>query len=270
MSIIETALSKVRGREPRPRGSPGNRRISYNEGARPDFEPTRTFPTATLDSVAMERNRILPQVSDLAALRAYKILRTRLLQRLGESRRKFIAITGTESGQGKTLTAINLSVALAQDPNTRVCLVDLDLQRPQVSNQMGMQFESGLSDYLQGQSEAESVIYSSNIPRLLVVPNSRAFENSSEMLAGGRMLQLLQFIESELPQHIVLFDMPPMMLSDDVLTFAPRVDGVLLVVAEGRTQRSSVVKSKEMLGDMNVLGVVLNSSSERDDNNAYY
>src|SRR5580658_3114877 len=131
MSIIETALSKVRGREPRPRGSPGNRRISYNEGARPDFEPTRVFPTATLDAVAMERNRILPQVNDLAALRAYKILRTRLLQRLTENRRKFIAITGTESGQGKTLTAINLGIALAQDPNTRVCLVDLDLQRPQ-------------------------------------------------------------------------------------------------------------------------------------------
>jgi protein-tyrosine kinase len=268
MSIIETALSRVRGREPKSQG--GSRRLAYSAGTPPELEPTRVFPTATLDAVAMERNRILPQINDLAALRAYKILRTRLLQRLTENRRKFIAITGTESGQGKTLTAINLGIALAQDPNTRVCLVDLDLQRPQVSNQMGMRFESGLSDYLMGQSEGESVVYSSTIPRLLVVPNARAFENSSEMLAGDRMLQLLQFIESELPNHIVLFDMPPLMLSDDVLTFAPRIDGVLLVVAEGRTQRASVVKSKELLGDMNVLGVVLNSSSERDDNNAYY
>lgn len=63
--------------------------------------------------------------------------------------------------------------------------------------------------------------------------------------------------------------MPPL-TSDDALAFAPRVDGVLLVVAEGRTQRDAVVKSKELLGEMNLIGVVLNASSERDDAPSYY
>jgi protein-tyrosine kinase len=272
MSVIETALSKLKGGGSRRPGEPRTqqqRRIKISDVAAASHQVTKQFLPATLDSAAMERNRILPQVADHAALRAYKILRTRLLQRLSANQWKFVALTGTESGQGKTLTAINLSIALAQDPNTRVCLVDLDLHRPQVAAQMGLGFELGLGEYLLGNCEAQQIIYESGIPRLVVIPNSKMFEHSSEMLAGARMLELLQVIEAEMPRHIVIFDMPPLLLADDVLTFAPQVDGILLVVAEGMTQRATVEKAKELLADMNLVGVVLNRSSERD-NSAYY
>jgi Mrp family chromosome partitioning ATPase len=89
------------------------------------------------------------------------------------------------------------------------------------------------------------------------------------MLGSPRTLELLRLIETEMPTHIILFDMPPL-ISDDVLTFAPRVDGVLLVVAEGLTERSSLEKSKELLAEMNVLGVVLNRSAAHDDEMSYY
>ena len=81
------------------------------------------------------------------------------------------------------------------------------------------------------------MIYSCGSPNLLVIPNNRSFDHSSEMLASARMLELLRVIETELPHHIVIFDMPPL-ISDDALAFAPRVDGVLLVVAEGQTERA--------------------------------
>jgi Mrp family chromosome partitioning ATPase len=106
-------------------------------------------------------------------------------------------------------------------------------------------------------------------PSLVVIPNTRTFDHSSEMLSSARMLDLLKVIEAELPQHLVIFDMPPL-TSDDVLTFAPRVDGVLLVVAEGRTERASLSKAKELIAEMNIVGVVLNCSSERDDGSGYY
>jgi Mrp family chromosome partitioning ATPase len=67
----------------------------------------------------------------------------------------------------------------------------------------------------------------------------------------------------------VIFDLPPL-TSDDVLAFAPQVDGVLLVVAEGRTERAMVEKSKELLGELNLLGVVLNYSAESDNDSKYY
>lgn len=251
MSVFENALS----------------RAARN---RADRAPTdRQFPTLALDPAVLERNCVLPQVADRSALRAYKILRTRLLQRLAVKRWRTLAVTSTKAGEGKTLTSINLAMALSQDPNTQVCLVDLDLQRPQVASQMGLNGGPGLGEYLLGEAEALQVMYGCGSPSLVVIPNTRTFDHSSEMLSSARMLDLLKVIETELPQHLVIFDMPPL-TSDDVLTFAPRVDGVLLVVAEGRTERATLAKARELTAEMNILGVVLNCSSERDDGSGYY
>jgi capsular exopolysaccharide synthesis family protein len=216
-----------------------------------------------------ELNCVLPQVADRAALRAYKMLRTRLLQRLAAKRWRSVAMTSMQAGEGKTLTSINLAVALSQDPNTSVCLVDLDLQRPQVAAQMGLRFERGLGEYLLGEAEAEQVIYSCSSPSLLVIPNTRTFDHSSEMLASARMLELLRIIEEKIPNSIIIFDMPPL-TSDDLLTFAPQVDGVLLVVTEGRTERAAIEKSKELINELKLLGVVLNCSGELVDDSTYY
>ena len=212
---------------------------------------------------------MLPQVADRAAQRAYKLLRTRLLHRLAAKQWRSVAVTSTKAGEGKTLTSINLAMALSQEPNTRVCLVDLDLQRPQVAAQLGLQCERGLGDYLLGEAEASQVIYNCGSTNLLVIPNTRIFEHSSDMLASARMLELLRVIAAEMPQHLVIFDMPPL-TSDDVLTFAPRVDGVLFVIAEGRTERASLARARELIAEMNILGVVLNCSLEDDGRASYY
>jgi protein-tyrosine kinase len=267
MSVIEKALARNRAQRAPDDGTARHARGDQVSAAEP--QSPRQFQTVTLDPAVLERNCVLPQVADRAVPRAYKILRTRLLQRLAAKNWRSVAVTSTSPGDGKTLTTINLAVALSQDPNTRVCLVDLDLQHPQVAAQLGIKCERGLGEYLVGEAEAQQVIYSCGSPNLLVIPNTRAFDHSSEMLGSTRTLELLRLIETEMPTHIILFDMPPL-ISDDVLTFAPRVDGVLLVVAEGLTERSSLEKSKELLAEMNVLGVVLNRSAAHDDEMSYY
>ena len=108
----------------------------------------KKFQEVPLDPKAMERYCVLPQVEDQSALRAYKILRTRVLQRMVSNNWYTLAVTGSTTGEGKTLTAINLAIALAQDVNTWVFLVDLDLQRPQIGNYLGMKFGKGLGEYL--------------------------------------------------------------------------------------------------------------------------
>jgi protein-tyrosine kinase len=274
MSLIESAIARARAATAqRSAAQPTQgaqksvlpRRIPAERRAVADA-PTaaRQYPLCATDVVRMEENRVLPQVSDQAALRAYKIMRTRLLQRLGQNNWRTLAVTGTDTGQGKTLTSINLAIALAQDPNTSVFLVDLDLQRPTIGTYMGMTFKHGLGEYLTGEAELDQIIYSVGIERLTVIPNSSSFEHSSERLTGPRMLELQRFIEAESPPHIVIYDMPPLLLSDDVLTFAPQIDGLLLVVSEGFTARSALKKSKEILAEMNLIGVVLNRSTERD------
>lgn len=267
MSVIEKALS--RSREQRVPNDAAAQRAPADPIITTEPKAPLQVRKVTLDPAVLEHNCVLPQIADRAVLRAYKILRTRLLQRLAAKNWRSVAVTSTKPGEGKTLTAINLAVALAQDPNTRVCLIDLDLQRPRVAAHMGIECKPGLGEYLLGEAEAPQVIYNCESPSLTVIPNTRTFDHSSDMLGGTRTLELLRLIKAEMPQHIVIFDMPPL-TSDDVLTFSPRIDGVLLVVAEGRTDRAALEKSRELLAEMNILGVVLNRSSERDDGLAYY
>lgn len=275
MSIIEEAVRKTAEQYRRLASADSQHarsRVRRVASTPVDTSQARTFQPFSLDERVLEENRVLPRITDYAALRAYKILRTRLLRRLEANQWRSFAVTGVTAGEGKTLTALNLALALAQDVNTCVFLVDLDLQRPRVASYLGMsalQGEKGLSDYLLGDENIENIIYSPDVERFAAIPNFQPLEQSSELLASPRMLDLLRMLENETPRRIVIFDMPPILASDDVLAFAPQLDGVLLVVGEGATSRDSLRSAKEVLAEMNLLGVVLNRSSERDDN-AYY
>jgi protein-tyrosine kinase len=234
----------------------------------PETEHER-YCAATLDSEALDRNRVLLRVQDVAVSRAYKILRTRVLRRMAASNWGTLGVTGTAAGEGKTITAINLAIALAQDPHAWVFLVDLDLQRPRLGAYLGMSYEYGLTDFLAGQAQLEQVVYDIGIKRLAVVPNASPVETSSEHLRSPRMVDFLNALEAQTPRRIVIFDMPPLLASDDVLAFAPRVDSFLLVVSQGFTARRTLANAKEVLSELNLLGVVLNRSTEHNDSPYY-
>jgi protein-tyrosine kinase len=276
MSIIEEAVRKNAERQNRqaatdpPRGQARLRRVPT---APVDTSHAQRFQPVTLDKAVLHDNFVLPQLQDAGALRAYKILRTRVLRRLEANQWRSFALTGVTAGEGKTLTAINLAIALAQDVNTWVALVDLDLQRPRIAEYLGLRSthgEKGLSDYLQGDATFENIVYApSDIERLAIIPNFTPLLNASETLTSPRMGELMQALEAETPRRILIFDMPPVLAADDVLAFAPQIDGLLLVVAEGTTDRNQLTRAKEVLAEMNLLGVVLNRSAERNDA-AYY
>jgi protein-tyrosine kinase len=231
--------------------------------------PPAQYRAATVDPEVLERNRVLLRIQDVAVSRAYKILRTRVLHRMAANGWYTLGVTGTCAGEGKTITAINLALALAQDPNAWVFLVDLDLQRPQLGAYLGMSYEDGLTDFLAGQAALEDVVYDIGLKRLGVVPNASPVETSSEHLRSPRMADFLNALEAQQPRRIVVFDMPPLLASDDVLAFAPRVDSFLLVVSQGFTARRTLANAREVLSELNVLGVVLNRSTERNDSPYY-
>lgn len=272
MSIIEEAVRKTAERHHRQMGSEPSVTRSHLRRVSPahsDTAQSRRFQSISLDQETLEENLVLPQVHDDAALRAYKILRTRLLRRLEANQWRSFAVTGATPGEGKTLTAVNLAIALAQDVNTWVFLVDLDLQRPRIADYLGLDGGKGLSDYLMGDATLESIVYGPNIERLHVIPNFKATTHSSELLTSPRMQELLHGLEAEMPRRIIVFDMPPVLAADDVLAFGPQIDGLLLVVGEGTTSRDALKRAREVLSEMNLLGVVLNRSAERNES-AYY
>ena len=277
MSIIEEAVRKSAERynrhAPPPEQGQNRPRLRRVPSAPVDSANVRRFQPVSLDRAVLEENNVLPQVTDPAALRAYKILRTRILRRLETNQWHSFAVTGATAGEGKTLTAINLATALAQDTNTWVFLVDLDLQRPKLADYLGLSNghgERGLTDFLLGDATFEQITYSpSSMERLAFIPNFQSVANASDLLTSSRMDELVRALEAEAPRRIVIFDMPPVLASDDVLAFSHQVDGLLLVVGESFTSRESLRGAKELLQEMNLLGVVLNRSEASDDA-AYY
>ena len=237
---------------------------SYSSSRRPRAPIKLSgFSTVTLDPKQMERACLLPYIKDKGASNAYMLLRTRLLQRMREHGWKSLIVTGTLPGDGKSTTAINLAIGASQDVSQGVLLVDVDMQRPALAKTLGIERSAGLSDYLAGKAEWKQVIYNTDMDRLAILPNFEPGE-SGESLASPKMLALLDYIKRIDPNLLIVFDMPPVLASDDVLAFGPHVDSLLFVIAEGRTSRSLLQRANEMLEGIPRVGTVLNRSSEAD------
>ncbi len=271
-SIIQKVLEAEKKRS----AATGHRQESRSLG-----EATRDLVTSSalfkalsaspVESKAMERNKILPAIDDRGAVTAYKMLRTRVLQRLRSNGWQSLIVTGAGPGEGKTLTACNLAVSVAGDVNQAVALVDLDLQRPSLASYFGLDVRASIGDYLLGNAELEEIVYApAGMERLAIIPNRDPVPNSSELLASPRMRTLLSWLRDQGSETITLYDMPPILACDDVLAFSPYADAILMVVAEGKTERTSLSRCMEMIGDRNLLGVVLNQSREQESVSSYY
>jgi len=238
--------------------------IDERPDARRESAPVQLgdFPKLALDPDQMERSCLLPYIKDHAATNAYKLLRTRLLQRMRSHQWKSVIVTGTLPSDGKTTTAINLSIGVSQDVSQPVLLVDLDLQRSAVAKSLGLKPSAGLSDYLSGDAEIGDIIYNSDLERLALLPNFGRPQASDESLVSPKMLALLDYIKRLDPNLLIIFDMPPILVSDDVLAFGPHVDSLLLVISEGRTNRAMLQRANQMIEDIPRIGTVLNRSSE--------
>jgi len=209
----------------------------------------------------LEQNRIVVDERSIASA-AYKVLRTRVLQRMRRNGWKTLAVTGTCPGEGKTLTAINLSINLAWHLTTSVVLVDMDLRSPSIHRYLGIDTRYGLMDYLNGEVPLVRAGVRPGLERLGVIMNDRPVANASELLSAPEVLGLIDEVKRG-DDRIAIFDMPPVFAGDDVLAFAPLVDAVLLVLSQGTTKRLALVALRELLQNINVIGTVLNRSSER-------
>lgn len=209
----------------------------------------------------LEQNRIVIDERSVASA-AYKVLRTRVLQRMRRNGWKTLAVTGTCPNEGKTLTAINLSINLAWHLTTSVVLVDMDLRNPSVHRYLGIDTRFGLMDYLNGDAPLVRAGVRPGIERLGVIMNDRPVANASELLSAPETLELIEQVKQG-DDRIAIFDLPPVFAGDDVLAFAPLVDAVLIVLSQGTTKRTTLFALRELLQNVNVIGTVLNRSSQR-------
>ena len=228
------------------------------------------LPNVEPDENSLATHRIVAAQPESPDRAVYKVLRTRVLQRLRASQWNMIGISGTGPGEGKTVTAINLAYSLAQDVNHNVVLIDLDLRRPSLHTYLGIEPKYDLSDYLKGSKNLEEILVRPGEKRLAIVTNQTTYRDSSEVLSAPELGALVDQLRSLGPKTITIFDLPPALAGDDVLAFAPLIDALLLVVAEGTCRREHLAEVKELLKDINILGAVLNRSREKSPSSGYY
>ena len=251
----------------RPPGLSPRGMTAGDEGGAVNYTDTRISP---LDTKRIARNRVIATHSGTPASAAYKVLRTQVLHRMRSRGWNAIAVTSSAPNEGKTLTAINLAIGLAQEPNHTAMLADFDLRNPSVLSCLGLEAEYGVVDHLLRDIPLSEVLINPGIDGLVVAPGTERVPNSSELLASPQTVAFVQELRARYPSRMLVFDLPPLLSADDALAFSPLIDAVLLVVEEGRTERSALRHSLSVLGDTPIIGTVLNKSKESGTSYYYY
>lgn len=168
-----------------------------------------------------------------------------------------VLVTSSLPGEGKSTTATNLAISMAQAGQT-VCLIDADLRRPMVGDYLGLDRTAGLTTALVGQMDVNDLLQPWGEDNLYVLTSGQIPPNPSELLGSERMQQLIHGLEEAF--DAVIIDAPPLLPVTDAAVLAQSVGGVLLVVGVQKLKQQDLEKSSKALElvDANVLGVVMN------------
>lgn len=188
---------------------------------------------------------------------AYRTLRTNFQFATIKNKPKSVMITSAVPGEGKTTTAVNLAVTMA-DRGMRVLIVDTDLRRPQVHRVLRMERGPGLSDILRHGIDYRTVIRKTRIERLSIISSGRVPPNPSELIGSRAMFDLMEKLGQEF--DIILCDAPSVLVVTDPVLLATQVDTAIMVVSTNNARRETVVRATELLTTANVhiSGVVVN------------
>jgi non-specific protein-tyrosine kinase len=211
-----------------------------------------------LDLEQLAINRCVSMVPNSTEAEYYKVLQTNIQQRANGKNWNTIMVTSVMPDEGKTLTSINLAAAFAKEFSQTVLLVDCDLRRQNVHKYLGYGFDRGIVDYLVNGYDLKDLIVWPNIDKMTIISGGKTISNSTELLGSPKMKALVNEIKHRYNDRYVIFDVPPILGSADAIAFAPLVDCILMVVAEGRTSVKDVKKALEMIPAEKFLGYVLN------------
>ena len=264
MERIQSALAKARSARDRKLQPAGG------TGKTGQTNPWTDLEEVALDQKVLARNLIVAHQPGQAAS-SFDVMRTNLLRTLRANGWTRVAITSPSPGCGKSTVALNLALSLARLTDTRVLLIELDLRHPSLIDKLGLPKDqnfiqsigSGTLDYAQIKRIG---------PNLALALNSQALASPAELLSAPRTADLIDAVEQQLRPDVVLFDMSPLLVSDDALAYLDQVDCALMVAAAEESRVSEIEKCGAELGKRTqVLGVVLNKCRymEEDESRAY-
>jgi protein-tyrosine kinase len=225
-----------------------------------------------LDKAHLAAHRIVAIDATDQQSRGFEMLRTQVSLKMKEAGFQTLGVTSPTPGCGKTVCSVNLAFSISRLLERTITLVDLDMRKPQVANYLGLPEGPGVEDIINGTATVAEVglMPESGNGRFRVLPTYRSSRSASELMASSEMSALVSKLRSQDPAGIVLFDLPPVLVVDDVMSFLPQLDSLLLVVAAGHTKVSEIKTCERLLGADRLMGIVLNKSDEKPDKNYYY
>jgi len=179
---------------------------------------------------------------------------------------RVLVVTSAAGGEGKSLTALNLSLALAPSVEGRVLLIDCDLRRPQVHERLGLEGVQGVSDLL-ARPDCDVSPFITKTGNLYVMTGGTSLDEQAGALFSRRMREVLARLREE--YQLIVLDSPPIVPIADSHFLVDSADGVILVIRARQTRRELLQRAVESLGATNILGVVLNDVEYGDTRYAY-
>jgi exopolysaccharide/PEP-CTERM locus tyrosine autokinase len=214
---------------------------------------------------------VVPGSKNNPAAEEYRKLKSLVLRLTkGEKFLNTLLVTSAGSNEGKSLTALNLAIVLAQEYDHSVLLVDTDLRRPSLHRYLGIHPEVGLAHCLQDNVPVSRTLVKTGLGRLVVLPAGTAVADPVELLSSSRMKDIIRELKYRYPDRYVIFDSPPAAPFADAQVLGQVVDGVLFVVREGVARTNDIREGLGTLKGANLLGVVFNDASFSPGSGRYY
>ena len=224
-----------------------------------------------LNNVHLQSKRIISHDITDPRSRAFDMLRTQVLQSMDLKGWKTLAVTSPTPACGKTLTAVNLAVSIARQPDRSVLLVDLDFRKPQVAACLGLKCDEGVLSVLEGRTTLSDAIIPARVGnlRFMVLPTASTIR-SSELISSRAMTAMLEDIKREYHSKTIILDLPPILSGDDVIAILPQMDCVLLVAAVGTTTVAQIKECNKHLQSAEVVRIALNKVLETSTDHYFY
>lgn len=195
-----------------------------------------------------------------------RLIKRRLLRRAFDTSPEnrlghLVMVTSAKPREGKTFTSTNLAISISQEEDYNVLLVDADIRRQALRQNLGLEANRGFVDLLLDPSiDMADVLLRTNIPRLSVLPAGTMSDRAPELLASSRMRDLIEDIAYRYRDRIIIFDTAPCLVSSDAATLAAHVGQTVFVVEAEQTQQHEIVAALNLISACPDISLVLNKA----------
>ncbi|HET6419165.1 MAG TPA: XrtA-associated tyrosine autokinase [Geobacteraceae bacterium] len=172
-----------------------------------------------------------------------------------------LMVTSTFSNEGKSITALNLAITMAQEYDHTILLVDADVRNTTLHKYLNVTPKAGLTECILGEIDVSDALVRTGIGKLSFLPAGRQVKDPAELLSSNRMREFLTEMKNRYPDRYIIIDAPPVQSCAETLSLGHMVDGVLFLVMEGVASVDNIQEALTLLMDANVLGIIYNNAS---------